>query len=130
MDIYDFVPDYDQVREPVINWVGSLPPSAFRNYAVSVVQQGAPGDIQQLVDQWRGYSGVAAPAAAAPAPRVPTVQRKAADPAIARAAAAMAPVKSQRTAVVQAEDPNDFDGAFERAAAEAKRAREMANVRH
>lgn len=146
-DIYDFVPDYDQVREPVINWVASLPNSAFRQYAVSVVNDGAPNDIQQLVDQWRMFNGVPAPQAQAPAPsgvqqrafnpayipgnQAPRVQRKAVDPAIARAAAAMAPVKSQRTTVVQTDDPNDFDGAFERAAALAKQERDaFANRRH
>jgi hypothetical protein len=138
MDIYDYIPDYDQVREPVINWVGKLPQSAFRNYAVSVVRDGDPSDIQQLVDQWRVFNGVPAPqpaapvqrSFAAPAPARPTIQRKAADPAIARAAAAMAPVKSQRTAVVQGDDPNDFDGAFEREAARAAAERERLNVRH
>lgn len=113
-DIYDFVPDYDQVREPVINWVSQLPPSAFRNYAVGVVQQGAPNDIQALVDQWRTVSGQQAPAPMQRAPAPVAPQRKAADPALKRAAAALAPVKSQRTTVVQTDDPNDFDGAFER----------------
>lgn len=129
MDIYDFVPDYDQVREPVIDWVARMPQNAFRQYAVSVVEQGSPADIQGLVDQWRMFTGQQAPQAQAapgyaPAPRAPTVQRKAASPALARAAAAMAPVKSQRTTVVQTDDPNDYDGAFERAAAAARQARE------
>lgn len=131
MDIYDFVPDYDNVREPVIEWVARMPQNAFRQYAVSVVEQGSPADIQGLVNQWRMFTGQQAPAPQAqaapgyaPAPRAPAVQRRTANPALARAAAAMAPVKSQRTTVVQTEDPNDFDGAFERAAAAARQARE------
>lgn len=129
-DIYDFVPDYDQVREPVIDWVSRLPNNAFRQYAVGVVQQGSPADIQGLVDQWRMFNGVAAPQAAAPAARAPQqVQRpapvvKQAPPSLKQAAAAMAPVKSQRTTVIQTDDPNDFDGAFERYADEMRRQRQ------
>lgn len=131
-DIYDFVPDYDQVRDPVINWVSQLPPSAFRNYAAGVVNEGSPQDIQGLVDQWRMFTG-AAPApqqAPVPAQRAPAPPpKKQADPALQRAAAAMAPVKSQRTTVVQTDDPNDFDGAFERYAEQMRRQRNSFGAR-
>lgn len=129
-DIYDFVPDYDAVREPVINWVGALPNSAFRQYAVSVVEQGSPADIQGLVDQWRMFSGQQAPAPAAPAPVAPPQpQRRQVAPELRRAAAALAPVKSQRTTVVQTEDPDDFDGAFDRYATQARSQRSTFSTR-
>lgn len=123
-DIYSYVPDYDDVRDRVIQWVQQQPVMAQRAY-VPVVQQGTPDQIAWLVDEWRSRTGQQqAPQPVAPTPQYqqpqtyqyqqPAAQTRQPSQAVRQAAAALAPVSSKRSAVIRTDDPNDFDGAFER----------------
>jgi hypothetical protein len=105
-DLYSLIPDYDQVRDPVIEWVGKQPAylkAAFQQ----VVNGGSPEEVADLVGRYRAASSAPAPRAA-PAPAAPPEPA----PAVRKAAAAMAPVRSSRSGTVQPATPEDFDGAF------------------
>lgn len=116
-DIYTYVPDYDDVRDRVIQWVQQQPPVAQRAYA-PVVQQGTPDQIAWLVDEWRMKTGqqqqqpVYQQQQTYQQPAPPQTRQPSA--AVRQAAAALAPVSSKRSAVIRTDDPNDFDSAFER----------------
>lgn len=115
------IPDYDDVRDPVLEWVAKQPAYLKTAYE-QVTETGMPADIADLVDRfkkdtgWKGKGGAApAPApAAAPvaAPAAPAVA-----PAVAAAAAGLKPVPSARSAAGTGADPNDYDGAFKEASA-------------
>lgn len=102
-DLYARVPDYDQVRDPVIDWVAKQP-AYLKNAYGQVVQQGTPEEIADLVNRWRAENAPAQPQAA-PQPKAP-------NPAVKKAAAAMAPVSTKRSGAVSME-PTDFDSAFD-----------------
>lgn len=104
-DLYAMVPDYDAVRDPVIDWVDKQPSYLKQAYG-QVVAQGTPEEIADLIGRWRSETGAAPAAPAAPA--------KPAEPpaAVKKAAAAMAPVSTKRSGMVQTE-PVDFDNAFD-----------------
>ena len=108
-DIHAQVEDYDDVRDKVIDWVDTQPKylqSAYKH----VIQQGTPDEIADLVTRYK----------AEVAPAVPTVKppKKESElpPATKQAVASLAPVSSKRSTIVQATDPNDFEGAFAEAA--------------
>ena len=101
-DIYALIPDYDQVRDPVLNWIGKQP-AYVRSAYEAVAQRGTPAEIADMVNRYRQETGTRAPSAPTPPP--------APAPQVRKAAAALAPVKSARSGVTDSQ-PEDFDGAF------------------
>jgi hypothetical protein len=112
-DLQAVVPDYADIRERVIDWANApSQPTYLRAAYNHVIQQGTVDEVNDLITRFRAETG--AVSQPAPTPR----RAKPADlPAVAKqAAAALAPVSSKRSAVIQGIDPNDFDTAFESAA--------------
>lgn len=106
-DLHSTVEDYDDIRDKVIDWVGHQPAylqSAYQH----VIQQGTVEEVADLITRWRQASGTqaqpAAPARKKAETELPTATKQ--------AAAALAPVSSKRSAVIQGVDPNDFESAF------------------
>ena len=100
-DLYTLIPDYDQVRDPVLAWVDQQP-AYIKNAYMQVAQQGTPAEVADLVGRYKQANGVQAPVARAPAAPAPQVRK---------AAAALAPVQSARSNVAETA-PEDFDSAF------------------
>ena len=119
------IPDYDDVRDPVIEWVGKQPDYLKAAYE-HVTAHGTPDQIADLVDRFRKETGYTAPASApvpaapaaaasgtpAPAPAPAATPSAALPPAAAAVVASLKPVKVGRTEPTTAADPNDFDGAW------------------
>jgi uncharacterized phage infection (PIP) family protein YhgE len=109
-DLRQEVSDYDDIRDKVVEWVGKQPAYLQPAYA-QVVQRGTPEEVVDLINRFKQDTGYTAPTAqavpAAPATPAPKPQ----NPALKQAAAALAPVRSQRTAPAQAE-PVTFEDAF------------------
>lgn len=101
-DLYSLIPDYDQVRDPVLNWVEQQPGYLKAAYQ-QVTRQGTPAEIADLVGRYKQANGVV-PAAAPAAPPAPA-------PQVRKAAAALAPVRTARSGAVESQ-PEDFDNAF------------------
>lgn len=114
-NLHKVVPDYDDVRDKVVNWVGTQP-AYLRAAYEHVIQEGTVDEVADLITRYRTATG-AAPAAAAPV-AVTTKKDVELPDTAKRAAAALAPVASKRTAVVRGSDPTDFDGAFSQFAKE------------
>jgi cell division septation protein DedD len=122
-DLKDLVSDYDEVREPVIEWVGKQP-DYLRTAYEKVTSEGTPEQVADLISRFKKETNWVAPAAAgtpapvpapapAPAPAPTPAPANGALPAAAAAAAAsLKPVKTGRTEPNSAQDPNDFDGAW------------------
>ena len=100
-DLYTLIPDYDQVRDPVLAWVDQQP-AYLKNAYMQVAQQGTPAEVADLVGRYKQANGVQAPVARAPAAPAPQVRK---------AAAALAPVQSARSNAAETA-PEDFDSAF------------------
>lgn len=110
------VPDYDVVREDVLNWVENQP--TYLQVAYNhVINNGTVDEVSDLINRYKVDAGITSQAGApAPTP-TPTPQPKPRPAtelptATKQAAAALAPVSSKRTAVVTQTDPNDFESAF------------------
>ena len=123
-ELNDLIPDYDAVREPVLEWVDKQPAYLKAAYE-QVTSKGTPEEIADLVERFRKETNWVSPAAAstpaptpapaatpAPTPAPAAAPRAALPTAAAAAAAALKPVKGSSTTPSKAEDPNDFDGAF------------------
>lgn len=101
------VSDYDTIsREDISAWADKQPPylqTAFNN----VIKNGTVDEVKDLIERFKQETGVkvTSPTPAKQATELP--------PAAKKAAAALAPVSSKRSAVIQGTDPSDFDGAFE-----------------
>lgn len=140
-DLKELIPDYEVVREPVIEWVGKQP-SYLKTAYEQVTSKGTPEEIADLVARFKKETSWAAPAAAAPATQpvvtpaaapaaapAATVKPAAATPApaanaalpaaAAAAAASLKPVKTGRTEPASGQDPNDFDSAWKEITAQA-----------
>lgn len=107
------VPDYDDVREQVIQWVEQQPAYLQPAYKY-VIEKGTPEEAIDLINRYRQSTGASGPTATA-APAAPVVKKtEPALPADAKqAAASLAPVSSKRSAVAPSAEPRDFDSAFE-----------------
>jgi hypothetical protein len=117
MDLTQAIPDYDEYRDKVIEWATSeKQPTYLRKAYSDVIQYGSPNDIKDLYQRFYQETGVRPVAAQQPAPvTAPKVAVRSASelPASAKQAArALAPVGSKRSEIPTANDPNDFDGAF------------------
>lgn len=111
-DLTNTVSDYDTVRDNVVSWVDKQPAYLQPAYK-HVIQNGTVDEVADLIDRYRRDSGAtlqqsqqqAAPVARKSEPELPTATKQ--------AAAALAPVSSKRSAVIQTDDPNDFESAFQ-----------------
>ena len=104
-DLHEKVEDYDDVRDKVVDWVNNQP-SYLQNAYKHVIQQGTPDEIADLVARYKNETAPTQPATT-------TRKTEAELPATTKqAVAALAPVSSKRSTIVQADDPNDFEGAF------------------
>jgi len=104
------VPDYDDVRDKVISWVGEQPKYLQPAYQ-HVIQQGTADEVADLISRWRSATGVT------PTPTPRARETTVLPPATKQAAAALAPVGSKRSAPAAGVDPSDFEGAFAAAVA-------------
>ena len=104
-DLQSTVTDYEDVRDKVVSWVDTQPAYLQAAYK-HVINSGTVEEVADLIDRYKRETG--AVQKPVPAPRkeaeLPTATKQ--------AAAALAPVSSKRSAVVQAADPNDFEAAF------------------
>lgn len=106
-DLQSTVSDYEDVRDKVVEWVGKQP--AYLQQAYNhVITHGTVEEVADLIDRYKKDTG----ASAKPAAAATTKKETELPPATKQAAAALAPVSSKRSAVVQAADPNDFEAAF------------------
>jgi hypothetical protein len=110
-DLEAKVNDYDDVRDKVVDWVGTQPKYLQDAYQ-RVIQQGTADEVADLIGRWRAATGTSATTPTQPQ----RTKETALPPATKQAAAALAPVGSKRSATVGGVDPNDFEGAFALAA--------------
>jgi hypothetical protein len=114
------VPDYDQIYDPVTQWVTtdrSIPPPLRAAYR-GVMESGEVSDVKWLTDEWRKATG-----ATQHKPATSVTQAKPGNElseAAKQAAASLAPVVSRATAVVTSADPVTFDDAWNKWSAPAK----------
>src|ERR1043166_6881707 len=108
-DLYNSVEDYDAIRDKVVEWAENQPPYLKKAYQ-NVIKEGTVEEVQDLVARWRQAN---MPNSSAPAAAKPAVEPS---PAVKQAAASLAPVKTKRSAIIQTDDPADFDSAFAEAA--------------
>lgn len=108
-DLREAVDDYDDVRDKVVDWVNNQP-SYLQNAYKHVIQQGTPDEISDLVARYKKEVASDTP------PVTPRKAESELPTTTKQAVAALAPVSSKRSAVVVADDPNDFEGAFAAAA--------------
>ena len=106
-DLHTQVEDSDDVRDKVIEWADKQP-TYLRDAYSRVISDGSVDEVKDLIDRYRKDAGI--PAKAAPAVPAKTVTEL--SPVAKKAAAALAPVGSKRSAVVSQASPDDFDGAF------------------
>lgn len=122
--IYDAHDDYEQVYQPVMDWIEAQPgflKTAYQN----VVEQGSAEDVIQLIQRFKdetkwaataSTSATGAPATTATAAAPTPAQQKQTElsEAAKKAAKAMGAVGAKRSAgTTNAQDPNDFDGTWE-----------------
>lgn len=104
------VPDYNDVRTQVVDWVDKQPTYLQVAYK-HVINNGTADEVTDLINRFKTETGVSPAAQAAPAP-VARKQATELPPAAKQAAAALAPVSSKRTAVTAQPELSNFDDAF------------------
>jgi hypothetical protein len=117
-EIVELVPDYPQVRDATIAWVGKQP-AYLKTAFTEVIESGSATDVADLISRFKketNYQAPAAAAAATTAAPAATTETAAggmpAAPAAAKAAASLQLVSSARSEPAQGEDKNDFAGSF------------------
>lgn len=103
------VPDYNDVRGQVVDWVNKQP--TYLQVAYNhVINNGTADEVTDLINRFKAATGqVATPAAAAPVAKKPATELP---PVAKQAAAALAPVSSKRTVVPASNELSNFDDAF------------------
>jgi hypothetical protein len=123
--IYEAHEDYDQVYQPVMEWIEKQP-SFLKAAYQNVVKQGTAQDVAEMISRFKtemkwqaaptqgaGTSQQTAPATPAPAaPATPELSITA-----MKAATAIGAVGTKRSGMPTAQDPLDFDGGWEEALA-------------
>ena len=120
--IYEAHEDYDAVYQPTMDWIEKQP-SFLKAAYQNVVKQGTADDVAEMIQRFKNETGwqtpAAAPAGKAPAPAAkptaPAQQQTELSAAAKQAAKAMGAVGAKRGASAGAQDPNDFDSAWEEA---------------
>lgn len=110
-DLHQAVPNYDDVRSKVIDWVKEQPTYLQPAYQY-VIQKGTVEEVADLISKYETSTGQKA--APAPTPKPADLA-----PAVKKAAAALAPVSTKRSSFTPPPDPGDFSAAFEAFAKEA-----------
>lgn len=113
--------DYEQVYQPVLDWVEKQPGFLKEAYQ-NVVKQGTAEDVSMLIQRFKDETkwvsapsqgaGESRPASAA---STPAQQQTGLSEAAKKAAKAMGAVGTKRGASSAAQDPLDFDGAWDEA---------------
>jgi len=101
------VSDYEDVRDKVVDWVGTQP-EYLQNAYNHVIAEGTADEVADLIDRYKRETGQHTQ------PEPPQKQDTELPSTTKKAAASLAPVRSKRSAIPQTEDANDFDSAFER----------------
>lgn len=121
--IYDAHSDYDQVYQPVMEWIEQQP-SFLKAAYQNVVKQGTADDVSTMIQRFKDETkwatptqgaqgaGGTRPATPAAAASTPPQQQTGLSEAAKKAAKAMGAVGTKRSAAANAQDPNDFDGAW------------------
>lgn len=122
--IYEGHEDYDEVYQPAMEWVDKQPnflKTAYQN----VIKQGTAEDVVQMIQRFKDETGWKSPAAnggaaagkppTAPAAGTTPAQTTGLSDAAKKAAKAMGAVGTKRGAQAGAQDPADFDGAWDEA---------------
>lgn len=106
------VPNYNDLRDQMIEWVKTEPAYLQDGYN-RVITNGTVAEVTDLAQRYMKATGavLGAPTQTTPAPAPATQDTVLPDP-VKQAAGKLAPAPSKRTAVIQADDPLDFDGAF------------------
>jgi hypothetical protein len=115
-------PDFDTVSPQLDAWIQKQPAYLIDAYK-KVYNEGSVQEVVELVSNYKKANGTGPQASGTPpASSTPTdEQTAAARAAAAEKARSLAPVQSKRSTPTPAgSDPNDFDGAFEEAAAQYK----------
>jgi hypothetical protein len=107
------VTDYDAVSNQLSSWAARQP-AYLRGAYEHVIKSGTAAEVVDLINRYKQDTmpapAQAPPAAAAPAAATSTPSPPPVNPALAQAAARLAPVSTKRTNVVA--PPADFDTAF------------------
>lgn len=110
-ELHQVAPDYDDVREKVIDWVKTQPP-VLRNAYEHVIKEGSVEDISFLISEYKKATGTQQQAntpAAKPEPKKETELPAATKQAVA----SLAPVSSKRSAIsAGGVSSDDFEGSF------------------
>ena len=121
--IYDAHSDYDQVYQPVMEWIEQQP-SFLKAAYQNVVKQGTADDVSTMIQRFKDETkwatptqgaqgaGGTRPATPAAAASTSSQQQTGLSEAAKKAAKAMGAVGTKRSAAANAQDPNDFDGAW------------------
>ena len=105
--------DYDAVYPKLEGWIKTHP-AYLQSGLLKAYNEGTAEEVIDLVSRYKQANGVKPQAAAPAAPE----QGETKKPAAAVAAAALAPVDTKRTTPKPSgDDPNDYDSAFDEAAA-------------
>lgn len=104
-DLRGQVEDYDTVRDKVVSWVEDQP-MYLQSGMKSVIQSGTADEVADLISRYRQATGETV----GQAPTPPASVELSSD--AKKAAAALAPVRTKRSAIPVADDPEDFDAAF------------------
>jgi hypothetical protein len=117
-ELQNQVTDYDTVATQLNSWA-SRQPTYLRSAYEHVIKSGTAAEVVDLINRYKADTQIQstqpAASAAAPAPVVtlapaPSSAPAPVNPALAQAAARLAPVSTKRTNVVA--PPTDFDSAF------------------
>ena len=108
-NLHQAAPDYDAVRDKVLDWVETQP-SYLQVAYKHVIEQGTVTEVADLINRYKASTGVA-PAATAAASAAPAAKETELPAAAKQAAAALAPVGSKRSVAAKGE-PSTFDDAF------------------
>jgi hypothetical protein len=112
-ELQEQVSDYDTVSQQLSSWTAKQP-AYLRSAYERVIKSGTAAEVVDLINRYKQDMQSTMPAQAAqPAPAVPAAAAPTPapiNPALAAAAARLAPVSTKRTNVVA--PPTDFDTAF------------------
>jgi hypothetical protein len=116
-DIRSAVPDYsDTLRQEVLDWTKTQP--AYLQPAFDhVINNGTLEEVKDLIGRYRQATGQAAAPGGVSTPLSQEPARTNELSGVAKeAAAALAPVESKRSEVMQPSDPSNYDDAWKQAA--------------
>lgn len=121
--LYSAHADYDQAYNPCMEWIGKQP-SFLKNAYENVVKNGTSAEVIEMMQKFKDETKWVAPTAAAPAAPAPAAKQPAkpqgkAELSVAakQAAQAIGAVGTKRGGAPAAQDPTDFDGAWDEAIA-------------